>query len=206
MADMAPIQTKKKTKQADYSWIHIPPAAEVISRLANGAEFLDIAYVESLLNKLDTHWGTENFRFRIFEFFGVGFVSGSIELVITYGGRTRKLVGAFTDPVPQDVNIYDPSVNANYEATVKSECTKNAVKPIGLAFGQGLNDRVITKTAGQQAPPNGQQERTRIYPKPDKGIQDSFNKAVENSNQTMIESIRKSFPDIIYTGKIDTLI
>lgn len=174
--------------------------------MVNGAEFLDIAYVETLLTKLDTHWGTENFKFRIFEFFGVGFVSGSIELVVTYGGRTRRLVGAFTDPVPQDVNILDPSVNANYEATVKSECTKNAVKPIGLAFGQGLNDRVITKVTGQQVPPNGQQERTRIFPKPDKGIQASYDKAVENMNQAMMDSIRKSFPDIQYTGINKTFI
>lgn len=193
--------TKKKI---DYSWINTRPPEDQISTLSNGAEFLDISVVERLLYRLDSHWGTENFKFRVFEFLGIPFVSGSLELVVTYGGRTRRLIGAYTEPVPPETNPYDPNTNANYEATVKSECTKNAVKPIGVAFGQGLNDRLTNISPKTRRAETGAKKREAAFPLPDEGVQKSYNNAIEVNNTSLANSIRNAYPEITYTGNQKT--
>lgn len=189
--------TKKKTDS--YAWINTPPSQDHIETI-NGAEFIPIGIVETLLYKLDSHWGTENFKFQVIELMGVPLVSGSLELVVTYGGRTRRLVGAATLPVDPTLNMLDPYVNANFSAVLKSECTKNAVKPIGLSMGQGLNDRTVITTPQKETPNLGKAKRPALFPQPDEAMQGSYNRAVESVNQPLMKSIKNTYPDIQYTG------
>lgn len=189
----------KRISQKNYDWIDTPPAPEEIE-IKNGAEFLPIGVVEKKLYRLDSHWGTENYKSKFFSINGVGMFSASHELVITYGGRNRRLTGAATVPIPADVDFLDPEVNSNLDATAKSECTKNAAKPIGLAFGQGLNDRLTFTAPQQQTPVKGKGKGNPVVMKADKAIQEQYNIAVENDNKYLMKSIQSVYPDIQYTG------
>lgn len=113
---------KKTTAQLNYDWINTPPPPDEIET-KNGAEFLPIGVVEKKLYRLDSHWGTENYKSKIFSINGVWLFSASHELVITYEGRTRRLTGAATVPIPTDVDFLNPEVNSNLDATAKTECT-----------------------------------------------------------------------------------
>lgn len=190
--------TTKKSQQ-NYNWINDPPPPNEIE-LLNGAEFLPIGVVERKLYRLDPHWGTENYKSKVFSINGVGMFSASLELVVTYGEKTRRLTGAVTLPIPTDTYMLDPNVNSNLDATAKSECTKNAVKPIGVAFGQGLNDRLEVNAPQQQPSLNGKRKPPAVTLTPDKAVQDQYNIAAENGNQHLMKSIKIVYPEIAYTG------
>lgn len=191
---------KKLEPNSDYSWINTLPAEEEIN-IRDGAEFLPIPIVEKKLFKLDPLWGTENFKFRIFlGKSGLMFLDGSLEVVVTYGGRARKLVGAATLMIPASTEFDHPDANNNFSATIKSECIKNAVKPIGVAFGQGLNDRLTAKSAGEITKSTGRKKPAPVDMPVDAKMQASYNNAVETANQNAMDTLRLTYPKIQYTG------
>jgi len=183
------------------SWINEPPAEEEIMRNADGSEFIPIPLVERKLTKLDPLWSTQNFRFKMLVgVSGNALIDGSLELLLTYGGRKRSLVGAATILIPENVDITDPANNTNYGAWLKSECTKNAVKPIGLAFGQGLNDRLYFEPSAPKTPRVGLKKPPAEKMIPDKVAQHAFNKAYEANSERTMKAYRDIYPDIQYTG------
>lgn len=188
----------RKTKAVeDFSWINNDP--EEVDSNPDGSEFIPIVIIEKKLDKLDPFWGTENFRFQLLKSAsGLMFADGSLELVVTYGGRTRKLVGATTMLVPADTDFNDPFVNSNFAGTIKSIATSNACKPIGKNFGQFLNDRGVISTQPQKEQKNSRQKPPPVKMKPDAKIQQQFNKAFEEKNGLAI--VLQEIYEIQYTG------
>lgn len=194
-----PNMTKKTTSQL-LDWLNYPPAEEEISKNLDGSEFIPIGIVENKLTRLDPFWGTENFRFQLIQgASGCMFADGSLELVVTYGGRTRRLVGAATLLVPADTEFDNPVVNSNFGATVKSECIKNSAKGCGRSFGSALNERDLILTPVNKSQKNGKQKPPAVKMKPDSKIQSQYNKAFENNEDGLIAALNDIY-EIQYTG------
>ncbi len=188
----------KKTQQ-DYSWINDDPLETEIDHNDDGSIFIPIFFVETKLTKLDPFWGTENFKFQFLKSAsGMMFADGSLELVVTYGGRTRRLVGAVTMIVPADTDFTDPFVNSNFSATIKSLAISNSVKPIGPSFGQNLNDRGVILNPSPAAKKNGKQKPPPVKKKPPEKIQQQYNIAYEAGNGLVIAL--EALYEISYTG------
>jgi hypothetical protein len=147
--------------------VFIESAPLIIEDNADGSQFVPIGIVETDLTELDTHWGTENFKFRVFQMGEYWYISSSVELAINYGGLKRKLVGASTVRVDQQNPIID-----NAESISLSESTKSAAKKIGKRFGSELNGRMdairffepSTNTA------RNNQKKSAVLMKPDEKI------------------------------------
>lgn len=199
-------------KQNNYDWINTPPTEDEISTNDDGSVYIPIGIVEKKLYKLDSHWGTERFVFRLLVANGTLFADASLELIVSYGGKTRRLVGAVTVLVPPETDFSDPYANLNFSATCKSLAVANSVKPIGLAFGQGLNDRLTIITPQQKTSLNGRKKPDPVPMKADKTMQDKYNAAAESMDDKVMKVIKGVYPDIKYTGtfpifnprKIDT--
>ncbi len=183
----------KKTEQ-DYSWINDDPIETEIDHNQDGSEFIPIFFVETKLTRLDPFWGTENFKFQFLKSAsGMMFADGSLELVVTYGGRTRKLIGATTMLVPADTDFTDPLVNSNFSATIKSLSISNAVKPIGPSFGQNLNDRGVILNPSPAAKKNGKQKRPAVKLKADKAIREAYAKAVVSNDINIVATLEAAY-------------
>lgn len=186
-------------KYPDHSWINDDPLEEEIYPTDDGSVYIPIYFGEKKLTKLDPFWGTENFKFQFIRgSSGFAFADGSLELVVTYGGRTRKLVGAATILVPADTDFTDPAVNSNFSATIKSLCICNGMKPIGPNFGQRLNDRDVMHTP-TKTPVKGKQKPPAVKMNPDEKIQSQYNKAYEQKNGLV--AVLENIYDIKYTGE-----
>jgi hypothetical protein len=120
------------------SWLNEEP--EFIDYNYDGSEFIPILIIERLLTELDAGWGTENFKFRILSFENKTYISSSVELVISYGGKTRRLVGAASYELTTREGM-DALTLENAEPTSLSESIKNAAKKLGKRFGSELNGR-----------------------------------------------------------------
>ncbi len=69
-------------------------------------------------------------------------MSGSCELVLVHKEFGKfGFVGAYTYDLKKDVP--EPEINENLEATVLSECIKNASKNLGRKYGMFLNTKRI---------------------------------------------------------------
>lgn len=180
----------KQKEFEDYSWINSDP--EEVDTNADGSLFIPIFFVEGKLTRLDPFWGTENFRFQLVRgASGAMFASGSLEIVVMYGGRTRRLVGAATQYVPADLDYENPTLNTNYEAVIKSECIKNGVKAIGKAFGSALNERDVIASPANKSGKTKREKPPAVKMKPTEKIQAQYNKAYEEQNGlvTVLEAI-----------------
>ena len=190
-------------------WIDVdPPQGEIMGE--PGKEYLPIFIVETQLRKYDPYWSTENFRYRLYPWNTssvsnlAALASGSLELVVSPPGslgRIRRLVGAATLIVPDAVDLSDPDVNSNFEATVKSECIKNAAKVIGRAFGWSLNDRDIISTRQTEAPRTGKRKPDPTEMKPDAKSQEDYNRAYDLMDSKKMKALKAIYPSIEYTGK-----
>lgn len=120
------------------SWLNEEP--EFIDCNLDGSEFIPILIIERLLTELDCGWGTENFKFRIITFENKTYISSSVELVISYGGKTRRIVGASSYELRPREGI-DFTTLENSEPTSLSESIKNAAKKLGKRMGSELNGR-----------------------------------------------------------------
>lgn len=182
---------KRKTTE-DYSWINDDPLE--IDYNADESEFIPIFYIEQKLTKLDPFWGTENFKFQFIRGgSNVAFADGSLEIVVMYGGRIRRLVGAATILVPANTDFTDPMVNTNYGATIKSECIKNGVKAIGRSFGSHLNERDIIFTPANKTLKNGAKKRPAVKMKADKSIREAYAKAVVNNDTNIVTTLENAY-------------
>lgn len=187
---------KKKTET--YDWINTPPTEEELATNDDGSEYIPIGIVEKKLYRLDTHWGTENFKFQLWVGkSGIMWAEGSLEVCLSYGGRFRRLVGAATMIVPADAEFDNPAVNSNFSATLKSEAIKNSVKAIGLSFGAGLNDRLTINTPQQKPVLNGRKRAGPVKIPADTEIRKAYAKAIVEKNTTLIESFEKNYEFII---------
>lgn len=198
-----PTNNTKSMKKAtnNYDWINTPPTEDELLTNDDGSEYIPIGIVEKKLYRLDTHWGTENFKFQLWVGkSGAMWAEGSLEVCLSYGGRFRRLVGAATMIVPADTDFDNPAVNSNFSATLKSEAIKNGVKAIGLSFGAGLNDRLTINTPQQNKSVNGRKKPDPVEMKPDSKIQEQYNFAVESLNQKAMDVLKQVYPQIQYTG------
>lgn len=185
---------RKPKATPDYSWIDNDPEEGEVETNDDGSQFIPIYFVERKLFKLDSHWGTEDFHFQLFK--GVSnamLVQSSLELVVTYGGRTRRIVGSTTAFVPADVDFTDPLVNSNYSGTLKSENIKNAAKTIGNAFGAALNERDIILTPVNKSQKNGKQKPPAVKMKPDSKIQKQYDDAMDRLDTGMMQLLESIY-------------
>lgn len=179
-------------------WINDAPAETEIDTNPDGSQFIPIFHVEKKLDRLDPFWGTDNFKFQFLKSVsGMTFCDASIEVVVSYAGRTRKLVGAVTIVIPADTDFEDPFMNKNFSATCKSEAIKNAVKAIGRAFGQDLNDRGIILVPAA-SPVKGKTKPPAVKKDPDEKTQRIFNQEYEKGSGLV--DVLKAMYNIEYTG------
>lgn len=178
--------------QQDYSWINDSPTENEVETNDDGSQFIPIPIVENLLYKLDANWGTENFKFRIFTIEERVFASSSVELIVTIGGKLKKLVGAST---------FEIFGGENVEAVSLSESTKNASKKIGPRFGKNLNgrgDMLVKKNAPPVPQKNGKQKPPAVEMQPDEKMQKQFNDAWHAGNHDLMNKIKIIYPNIQY--------
>lgn len=187
-------------KYPDHSWINDDPLEEEIEYdEKQDAFFIPIFFIEKKLFRLDPFWGTENFRFQFLKSTsGLMFADGSLELVVNYGGRVRKLVGAATVLIPADTDFNDPKINSNFSATIKSISTSNASRPIGNSFGANLNERDVIRNPMQKTQKNGKQKPPPVKKSPNEKIQQQYNISFEEGNG-LVAAIEAIY-DISYTG------
>lgn len=192
-----PRQPKFNPPTKDWSlWLNEEP--EIIDYNLDGSTFIPILIVERQLTELDPHWSTENFKFRTFIVNDKVYVSSSIELVVTYAGTTRRLVGASTYEFKSDENLeYGSATLENAEPTSLSESLKNGVKRLGKRFGSELNDRVTDVIRNGKKKPARSIENS-VKNDADEKIMEMYKEAVANGNTqitTMLErryNIKKS--------------
>lgn len=178
--------TKKQTP-VDHSWVNNEVPEEEIDYNDDGSEFIPIPIVEGLLSKVDLCWGTENFKFRIFSIGERTFASGSLELVLVFFGKIRRIVGAAT---------FEIFGGENVEAVCTSECTKNASKKLGRRFGKFLNgrgDMLVRQGASPTIKKNGKQKPPAVKMQPDKYIREAYAKAVANNDTNIISTLENAY-------------
>lgn len=135
-------------------WLDEDPPSYEIAKNNDGSEFIPIAIVEELLNKLtDRTWETKHFAWSLFSHGDVVLVSASVQLEVGYtlGPSTPHCVfRSITGAVTFTSDAYAP--NINLAATALSECIKNAAKKLGRRFGNKLNDRGAVAEVSQLVP------------------------------------------------------
>lgn len=100
----------------------------------NRSKYIPILVVKEDLNLLcDGDWNTSDLKAREYEISDYKFISGSLILYVNYGEKRRFFVGSATIQITG-------SNNAHHEATLQSECIKNAAKNLGRRFGMYLNE------------------------------------------------------------------
>lgn len=114
-------------------WLNDEPR---LTREHNGAKYIPIIVVKEDLNTLcstDGDWSTSDLKAREYQENGFSFTSGSLVLYVNYNGKRRFFVGSAT------IHLMGNN-NPHYEATLQSECIKNAAKNLGRRFGMYLNE------------------------------------------------------------------
>lgn len=114
-------------------WLNKEPR---LTREHNGAKYIPIIVVKEDLNQLcatDGDWSTSDLKANVYEANGYSFMSGSLVLYVNYNGKRRFFVGSATIQLTSNNNLH-------YEATLQSECIKNAAKNLGRRFGMYLNE------------------------------------------------------------------
>lgn len=164
------------------AWCDQEPDPNHIKTNDDGSEYIDIVDVENLLSELDLLWGTEDFKFRVIESNGRIYGSASVVLTLTLLNQKRRLVGAATVMLAEDITHSEP--------TLLSEAQKNAAKKLGRKFGKYLNDR------GTQQEFSG--KRTKKMKKvdkmpPDKAIMEKYLAAVCVGDQITIEKLTSAY-------------
>lgn len=122
-----------KTLYEVLEWLNQEPEADLIQDSPEGGRHIPIEKLKPLLTELDPFWGTENFKWNYMLIGGAMHLSSSVELIVTYGDKKRRLAGASTF----DVNTYGE--NTHYVAIGLSEAIKNSAKNLGKRFGSELN-------------------------------------------------------------------
>lgn len=172
-------------------WLNEDP--DIIDYNDDGSTFIPILVVERQLTELDQYWSTENFKFRTFIVNEKVYVSSSIELVISYAGKTRRLVGASTYQFKPDENLeYGSATLENAEPSSLSESIKNGVKKLGKRFGSELNDRVtdVIRNGKKKTPRNIQNS---VKMDADEGIKNMYEKAIADDNKPLITMLENRF-------------
>lgn len=185
--------TKKQSPTNDQSWVNDEVPENEIDYNDDGSEFIPIPIVEGLLSKVDVCWGTENFKFRIFSIGERTFASGSLELVLMFFGRLRRVVGAATIEIISGDNV---------EAIIKSESIKNSSKVLGKRFGRDLNgrgDMLIRQSPSPTIKKNGKQKPPAVKKDPDEKMQAQYNKAVDTKQDGLVAALNEIY-NIQYTG------
>ncbi len=170
-------------------WLDENPPEEEISLNPDASEFLDIVVVENLLTELDSFWGTENFKSRVFQINDSWFGSASLELVVSYSGKTRRIVGAATLKVaPNDLGEIDIT---HLEPTLASECKKNGSKKLGRRFGKYLNDRGQTQVATTTK--SKREKRPAVLMIADERIRTQYRHAKELGNDKLVLTLESIY-------------
>ena len=105
-------------------------------------------------------------------------VSASLELTVGVDGMKRICVGAYN-------MVLKDAPNPFWNATLKSECLKNAAAELGKRLGRGLNIN-STKEDIQMTKVNAPKP---VKPKPDSKIMQQFLKAVEKGDKATITTL-----------------
>lgn len=175
------------TTTIDQSWVNDDVPEDDIRHNANGSEFIPIQIIEGLLSRLDVCWGTENFKFRVFNIHEQTFASGSLELVVMFFGKLRRIIGAAT---------FEIFGGENVEAITKSECIKNGSKILGKRMGRDLNNRddtLVRETTSPTIKKNGKQKPPAVKMHPDKYIREAYAKAVANNDTNIISTLENAY-------------
>lgn len=169
------------------SWLNEEP--EFIDYNLDGSEFIPILFLEKQLTELDSHWGTENFKFRTFSVLDKIYISSSVELVISYNGKQRRLVGASTFQFKTADGIEEmPSTLESAEPSSLSESLKNAAKKLGNRFGSQLNDRGgdVIRNNGKKSNRPVRDPKNSVKMDADEKIMEMYNNAVKDNNTAIV--------------------
>lgn len=175
-----------REKITDYNkWLEDSPTPEEISEIiteVNGKklkwQFIPVFIIEDLLDWFtDKHWDSNSFKFSKYDVDGKEYVSGSLELTVSFDGFLLTRTGAATSSV-EELKAINESLsereNTAFEATILSLALCNAAKKLGNRFGRSLNGRGVGKSQSDN--------KEMSLPIPDKKIIEQYLKAVEDGN------------------------
>lgn len=116
---------------------------------ADGSQYIPVGIIEELLDLFtDKCWDTNCFKFSKYEDNGKGYVSGSVELTVSFDGNMLNRVGAATLSI-EELKSFNVALgekeNTSFEATILSLALCNAAKKLGNRFGRSLNGRGVGK-------------------------------------------------------------
>lgn len=182
-------RAQKKSSFSDQEYVNMEPNEDDIATNKDGGRYLPIDVVRRDLDRWA--WGTEAFAWQQFrDIRGNHCIGASIELVIPWIEFTgkmapRRLTGAC------NFGVTDYAPNADFVATAKSECIKNAAKELGRKFGRGLNEGLgdVQRSEAPAEPAKKPQGKM----KPDDAMLAKMKKAVEEGDQTAIEIYNKVY-------------
>lgn len=162
-------------------WLDTEPTIDEIIEI-DGVLCISNLIIEELLDELtDKNWETINYTSKfVKDHNGNHFISASLELVVHYSGKTRRITGAVSFPLN-----YFPN-NTHYDNTAKTLCISNAASDLGKRFGRGLNKVHPVVTSGKQYMGVSVQN-TKM--KPDADIMQEYIKAVTECNYEKISAL-----------------
>jgi hypothetical protein len=160
----------KKKSQSDIEWLAEQPLDSEIEASPFGGKHLPIGKLRPLLDVLNGQ--TKNYKTGIYSNGTMAY--GSLELTVTIDGVDRTVTGSSN-------LVMSEAINNRWNATLKTECVKNAAAELGTRFGRGLNDGLISEDI--QVP------KPKLKPKPDAKIMQQYLKAVEIGDTETITTL-----------------
>lgn len=201
-----------KTQPATFEVIGTLPIEKVIAWLdedppyvmsnTNNSQFVPVEICKKDLRTLDPFWSTENFKFQVITVIDSIYLSSSIELVVSYASKTRRLVGASTlEFKPGEIIDGLTASMENAEAICLSETLKNACKNLGNRFGSSLNradDLDRLQPTGSYRERSARPSREAMFdkgrkPQPDESIMKQYRQALTDGDTNKVERLQSIY-------------
>lgn len=122
-----------RTEKDWTDWFNEKP--RVTKKNPDKSDYVPIGIIEEELDELDS-WNTAEEQFHSFTAGKDTYVSSSLVLIVSFGNKSKSVVGAST----MKVNPNNP--NEEYRGSVLSKSLSNAAKKLGTRFGRALNGRM----------------------------------------------------------------
>lgn len=160
----------KKKSISDDEWLAQQPNEDEVLPSPFGGRHIPIGKLRPLLDVLNGQ--TKNYQTGVYLNGIIAY--GSLELTVTIDGVDRTVTGSSN-------LVMSEAINNRWNATLKTECVKNAAAELGTRLGRGLNDGIISEDI--------QVVKPKLKAKPDAKIMQQYLKAVEIGDTETITTL-----------------
>lgn len=164
--------TLKKKSITDLEWLSEQPLDTEVELSPFGGRHIPIGKLRPLLDVLNGQ--TQNYQTGVY--LNGTMAYGSLELTVTIDGVDRTVTGSSN-------LVMSEAINNRWNATLKTECVKNAAAELGTRLGRGLNDDLIKEDLQPIQP------KERLKVKPDAKVMQQYLKAVEIGDTETITTL-----------------